>query len=197
MKRDEWFRALDRALADFSAEEWEKTRLFYEEMYSDLTEDGCTEEEAVAHLGAPEEIARDLRAESPADAAFAGQSAGRKALIIVLLVLGFPIWGSLALTAACLLLVAYVLIWVPVLVLAAVAVCCLAGAIVMAVAAPFLMAHNPALGLVQLGTALAGLGIGLFSFVGFLYSCKGMARLTVLLTRKIAKLLRKNRRDAK
>lgn len=197
MKRDEWFQALDRALADFSAEERGKTRLFYEEMYSDLTEEGCTEEEATARLGDPEEIVRDLRAESPAGAAFAGQSAGRKALIIVLLVLGFPIWGSLALTAACLLLIAYILIWVPALVLAVVALGCLAGAVGMAVASPFLMAHNLAFGLVQLGGALLGLGVGLFSFVGFLYICKGTARLTVSLTRKAKKLLRKNRRDGK
>jgi uncharacterized membrane protein len=78
----------------------------YEEMISDRMEDGATETEAVASLGTPEAIARDLQAIRPFDD-YKAQSRRYKskrnpestALIVVLLVVLFPVWFPVMMSA--------------------------------------------------------------------------------------------------
>lgn len=198
MKKDEFFSDLNKALSGFSAEERGKTQLFYQELYADLIEDGCSEEEAAARLGDPEKIAADL-AEEQAAAQSAGDTPGekgRKIFIGVLLALGFPLWGSLLLTAFCLLLTAYILLWIPVLVLGVCAVAFMATAVAVAVASLFLMSHNLPYGLVQLGAGFVCLGLTVFLTIGLIVCCKAIAKATVAITRWFIDLVRKQRRNA-
>ena len=195
MKKDEFFRRLQKELGELPAEERTKTTLFYQELYQDLLEDGCSEDEAVERLGDPVQIAVDIKEERDS-APLEPKTRGGKALVIILLVVGFPLWGSLVLTAALLAMVLYILLWIPVLVLGSMAIAFLFSAIGLAILSPFLMPQNLALGLVQLGGGIFLLGLSIFCVFGLVYTCRGIVKATVSFTRFITKWFRKNRRNA-
>ncbi len=57
MTRDEFLGRLGELLACLPAEQVEETKAFYAEAIADRMEDGMSEEEAVAAMGAPGEVA--------------------------------------------------------------------------------------------------------------------------------------------
>ena len=65
MTKKEFLDKLRLEIRNLPYDEVEKTITYYEEMISDRVEDGATEAEAVASLGTPESIARDLQAHQP------------------------------------------------------------------------------------------------------------------------------------
>ena len=96
--------------------------------------------------------------------------------LIVLLVLGFPLWGSLLLVAAIVLLCLYICLFLPAFVLGVLALGCLASALVGVVGTPVLMLDVglftgglPA-GLFQLGLSVALLGLAVLSALGFYFT---------------------------
>ncbi|MDO4386753.1 MAG: DUF1700 domain-containing protein [Clostridia bacterium] len=101
MKRNDYLRALNRALRRAGIADRQKTLDFYAEMIDDGREQGLSEAEAVARLDAPEEVVRVLCLES-------SLSPRRKhgAMEWVLLVLGSPFLLALALTFFALLIAA-------------------------------------------------------------------------------------------
>ena len=122
MRKDEFLSSLERLLRSLKREERNKFLSYYSEMIDDYMEDGCGEEEAVERIGSPGEIAQEIltdREERPAKPTPAWLRVG----VIVLLILGSPLWGSLVLAALCcalaaviLVLSAYVVIWcIPVI----------------------------------------------------------------------------------
>ena len=87
---------------------------FYGEMIDDRIEEGLTEAEAVAAVGCLDEIAAQILAEhSPAEPSAQDPSPKRKKSWweILLLVLGAPLWGALALAALAIVLSVYVSVW--------------------------------------------------------------------------------------
>ena len=70
MTRDEFLGRLGELLACLPAEQVEETKAFYAEAIADRMEDGMSEEEAVAAMGTPGEVAKatldDLPAVPPA-----------------------------------------------------------------------------------------------------------------------------------
>jgi len=103
MNKREFLAALKKALKGLPKGEKEERLAFYSEMIDDRMEDGLPEGEAVAEIGSVEEIAAQIREELSA-----GKSVGEKnrpdkrrsAWVIVLLVLGAPVWLPLLLAAA-------------------------------------------------------------------------------------------------
>ena len=87
---------------------------FYAEMLDDRIEEGLSEEEAVAAAGAVEEIVRQTVDETPL-AKIAKERVRPKrhlkAWEIVLLALGSPVWLSLGIAAAAVILAVYVSLW--------------------------------------------------------------------------------------
>ena len=97
MTKQLFLNELAAALHSLPREERYRTLGYYDELIDDRMEDGQSEEDAVASLGEPQQVAREiLGEEEPAPST----SRGRKVWLIVLLVLGFPLWGSLLLVAA-------------------------------------------------------------------------------------------------
>ena len=87
---------------------------FYREAIDDRMDSGLTEQEAVADLGSPEEIANQILAETPLPKLIRAKvtpSRTLKAWEIVLLILGSPLWLSLLLAAAAVALAVYLVIW--------------------------------------------------------------------------------------
>ena len=93
MNKTDFIDELYHLLNSLSKAERQQHLDYYEEMIADRMEDGLTEEEAVAALGRPADIAAQILGEAPPKPA-------RRFPIwaIVLIVLGSPLWISLLLT---------------------------------------------------------------------------------------------------
>ena len=160
MNKQEYLEKLRRALAQMPPEELEKQLAYYDELFSDMCEDGMTEAEAAARLGEPDAVAQELLAALPLGALVKSRirSAGSlSALNIVLLVLGFPLWFSLLVSAFAVVLSLLITLW-------ALAVSCAAVVLALglsALAIPLAMVFGFVEGspLVLIGCALAAAGL--------------------------------------
>ena len=162
---------------------------YYDEMLDDRIEDGMNEEEAVAALGDPAQIARQILAETPFVRLVKERLKPQKSLpvwALILLILGSPVWLSLVVAAAAVvlslvvaaaavMLSVFVSLWAGMLSLYAVELslaACAVGGLGLSVV-EFCVAA-PLLGILFLGGALVCAGLAILA----LPLCK---RLTVLL----------------
>lgn len=152
---------------------------YYSSTIDDLIETGKSEEEAIQSLGTMDEVVRAIKSDRPLKEVVKASvqknhwTTGNKALNILLLVLGFPLWFPLLLAAACLVLVAYLLVWLVPLITWIVAFSCGAGglwSLVEAVASG--VAYGPLQGFASAGLGLMALGLGLFAGIGAFYLSK-------------------------
>lgn len=105
MNKTEFLDALRHALGKLPSYEVEQSIAFYAEMIDDRIEDGMSEQEAVAALGSVHAIAAQIVAETPPiPKAIAKANTGSRTLNIVLLAILSPIWVTLALAFACMVL---------------------------------------------------------------------------------------------
>ena len=114
MNKQEYLEMLRRALAQMPQEELEKQIAYYDELISDMCEDGMTEAEATAHLGDPGKVAEELLASLPLGTLVKTRiksESKSSALIIVLLVLGFPVWFPLLISAGAVVLSLLITLW--------------------------------------------------------------------------------------
>ncbi|MBS7007477.1 DUF1700 domain-containing protein [Anaerostipes sp.] len=165
MSKGEFLESLKRLLKSLGKSEREKSLSYYSEMIDDYMEDGYTEEDAVEQVGNPGLIAQEIL-EEQGDKAGSRMSRGMKGLIGVLLILGFPLWGSLALAGICLLLAAVLLVLSAYIVIWCIPVCTgafsAAGLVLSVVSmggAAVIVFQNPAAGVLQLGVGMALAGI--------------------------------------
>ena len=99
-------------------EELERQIAYYDELFSDMLEDGKSESEIVEHLGEPSAVAGELLRELPFGTLVrsrAKEIKGWSPMSIVLAVLGSPVWLPLLLAAVIVLLALLLVIWVLVL----------------------------------------------------------------------------------
>lgn len=197
MTKQLFLNQLSAALHALPREERYRTLSYYDELLDDRIEDGQTEEEAVASLGDPEEVAREILGEEEAPVS---TGSGRKVWVIVLLVLGFPLWGSLLLTAVLMLVSVYICLWIPTLVLGVLSLSLLAGAILGVVGAPFLvfdvglLSGGLGAGMFQAGAAVAMLGLSVLCALGFYFTGKGTIKAAKGLWRWLRKSVSKKGR---
>lgn len=100
MNKQSFVEELRRLLSDVPWEDAKRSLEFYSEMIDDLVEEGKTEEEAVASIGTPEQVAASVRIECFADVPPSAEEVSKEkkktaSWVWVLLILGSPIWGSL------------------------------------------------------------------------------------------------------
>ena len=176
MTKQLFLNELSAALHGLPREERYRTLRYYDELIDDRMEDGQSEEEAVSGLGEPEQVAREiLGEEEPAPST----SKGRKVWLIVLLVLGFPLWGSLLLVAAIVLMCLYICLFLP---------------------APFLIWNVGLLtgglpaGLFQLGLSVALLGLAVLSALGFYFTGRATVKAAKAIWRGIRRSFSKKGR---
>lgn len=176
MNKQEFLTQLREQLRSVPTADVQATVDYYAEMIDDRMEEGLSEQAAVAAVGTPEEIAKNILAETPAT-----PQSPRKISwwVIVLVVLGAPIWLSLFIAVAAVIFSVLVALWSVVISLYAVAVS-LGVAAIGCLLAGILALNLPGTVFVTLGAALvcAGLAIALF-MLGNLVA-KGMACLTKL-----------------
>ncbi|MCR5830415.1 MAG: DUF1700 domain-containing protein [Lachnospiraceae bacterium] len=165
MTKNEFLAELKSGLLSCPDEEREERVNFYDEMISDLMEEGYTEEEAVARIGNPKEIAAKIVEDIPLAVLVKEKIKPKRTLKgweILLIILGAPIWFSLAVAAISVVFSVFVVIWSLVVVvysvdlaLAVAAIGCIVGA--------FLTFSWPA-GMLMVGTGVfcAGAAVVLF-----------------------------------
>lgn len=120
MTKNEFLKEVGKRFKSLDKNDRQKGIDYCCEIIDDMTEDGLSEEEAVASLGGADKFAESFLSElaqSKSDGAQVTPSKKRKfgAWEIVLLVLGSPLWLSLILAAAAILMSVYITIWSVVL----------------------------------------------------------------------------------
>ena len=99
MTKKEFLSALSRGLSGLPRREREERVSFYREMIDDRIEEGMPEPDAVASVGTVEGTVSQILAERPAVVSETPKkSGGGRVWVIVLLVLGFPVWFPLLLS---------------------------------------------------------------------------------------------------
>lgn len=158
MNRVEFIKELSNHLA-YEVRPSEVHRLieYYDEMILDLMEDGYSERAAVKKLGDPKQLAYEA-AGIPTEV-----HVPRKFnwLWITLLVLGFPLWGSLALAAFLILLSIDFVIWCIPFTGACLAGGTIIGGVAAAFTSPFVLFDSFFMGVTQLGAGMFLFGFGL------------------------------------
>ena len=184
MKKYKFLSMLESELCGLPEEDVKRTLDYYAEMIDDRIEDGSDEETAVGEIGSVTDISRRIWSESSSGAVKkSGVERKRKmkAWEIILLIIGSPVWLSLLLAVAAVIIALYAVLW-------AVAVTFYAidfalggvglGGIVLGVIS--IVNGGIGLGFCWLGIALFCAGACIFAFFG----CHLFARLSLLVTKK-------------
>ncbi len=185
MTKKEFLNSLREKLYGLGELEIEERVLFYSEMIDDRMEEGLTEEEAVAELGPIDDIPGFTAVKTPDKKAFSGKKL--KVWVIIMLVLGAPIWLSLLIAAVSVLISAYAAVWAVIITLWAIwgsLIAVAAGGFFASVV--FFAQGHIMQALAVLGGSLFCGGIAIFGFFGINALDNGV----ILLTKKIALWIR-------
>ena len=162
MNKQEYLDALRRALAQMPSEERERQLAYYDELISDMCEDGMSEAEAASRLGEPNAVAQELLAALPLWALVktrVSPGGGLSPLVIALLILGFPLWFPLLTAVGAVLLSLIITLWALFIAYAAVVFALLASAVALMIALPLGYVEGSPLMAAGLLLASAGAGI--------------------------------------
>ena len=164
---------------------------YYAEMIDDRMEDGLSEEEAVAAIGNLEEIVQQILGETPwppvvVEPAKKAEPAkgSTKTWLIILLVLGSPVWIPLLASAIGTVIGIYVSLWSVVIALYA-AFLALAVSSVGCIVGSFFMVGGITGGIVAWGAALVCAGLAILLLLLANLAAKGMVKLTKLVWNSI------------
>lgn len=185
MDKHEFLAKLRNALAGLPEKDVEERLSFYSEMIDDRMEEGLSEQEALSAVGSVEEIASEIIVEMPFTT-IAKERVKRnrrlKTWEIILLVLGSPIWLSLAIAAIAVIFSLYISLWSVIISLWAVFASVVASAFGVAAGGVALLCVGktvPAMAMIASGLVCAGLSI--FTY----FSCKAATKGILALTKKI------------
>ncbi len=187
MSRDAFIGELRHRMAGLPQQTVERTVEYYSELIADSVEDGLSEEEAVARLGSLDEIVANVVKDTPLTQIVQTRVQEKKAKgvsgwVILLLVLGAPVWLPLLIAVLAVIFALYIALWAVVVSLwAAVAAVILAGIAAIAGGIVELCRLHLAQGLVLLGGGLMCLGLCVVAFL--------LMKLITLGTVKLCKLL--------
>lgn len=186
MNKQAFLDALRQGLSGFPQADIDERLSFYSEMIDDRTEDGLTEEEAVAQIGPVADIIAQTLAETPLTRLVREKVKPRRAFRvweIVLLVLGSPLWLSLLIAAVAVVMVVYVALWAVIIALWAVEVALFAGCLGCIAAAVIALFRGQALAsLIPFGAGCVCGGLAVF----FVFVCKGATKSILVFTKKMA-----------
>ncbi|MEE5989745.1 MAG: hypothetical protein BWY61_00984 [Firmicutes bacterium ADurb.Bin354] len=199
MNKTEFLEKLKTELNVYSSDEVDRSISFYSEMIDDRVEDGMEEEAAVESLGSIDEIVNQIKCELPLSTLIKNKAqekfekhkdnGTRNAVIITLLVLGFPIWFSVLAAVFAIIFSIIITLWSIDLALWIVS---LTG-VVVSVAGIAAIIPAASIGgwpvLYCIGTFFVGVGMSILFFFAGLYTAKGIIKMSVALVKFIKKLL--------
>ena len=185
MTKQELMSELRKKLSGLPKRDIEERLSFYSEMIDDRMEEGYTEREAVRAIGSADEIAaqiiRDIPLTKIAKERIKPQR-GLRAWEILLLILGSPVWLSLAIAAFAIILSLYAVLWSLVVSVWAVFVSLVACSLGGVFAGIVFATHgNGFIGVATLAASIVCAGIGILLF----FACKAATKGTVSITAMI------------
>ena len=192
MIKEEFLEKLRSELSGLPKQELEERLGFYSEMIDDRVEEGCTEEEAISKIGSADEISAQIISDIPLSKIAKERINPKRRMRvweIVLLVLGSPIWISLAIAAFAVILALYVVLWSLIVSVWAVFVslaACAVGGIIAGIF--FVTGGNGLTGIAIIGAGIVCAGLAIFSFIG----CKQSTKAIIYLTKNIALGIKKS-----
>ena len=193
MDKFEFITELRAKLWALPEEDKQRSVDYYSEMIDDRMEDGLSEAEAVAAIGDLDEIVEQITAESPRPPAAVKAEPEEKnpkqvkqrrmePWMIVLLVLGSPVWVSLLIAAASVVFAVFVSLWAVVISLYAATFALAVSAVGLLVGAfSQLWIRRYAECAVTVGGALVCAGAAILLFLLSNLAAKGLAALTRLI----------------
>ncbi len=182
MRKQKFLAELEAGLSGLPREDIEERLTFYSEMIDDRMEEGLSEEQAATEIGTVEEVVARIVAETPLSKLVREKVKPKRTLQaweIVLLVLGSPIWFSLAIAALSVIFAAYVVVWAFVVTMWALEIslaACFLGGMITSVA--FWFQGNIPAGAAMFGTGIFCAGLTILLFFGCTGATKGIAHLT-------------------
>ena len=184
MKKQEFLNKLRASLWSMPEADKERSVDYYAEMIDDRMEEGLTEEAAVAAIGDLDEIVKQILTESPRPPQTVHkeqkqQKRGIEPWMIVLLVLGSPLWIPLVTSVIGTVFSIYVSLWSVVIALYA-STLALFAASLGCVLGSFFMIGSIGTVLVAWGAALLCAGLGILFLLLSNLAAKGMVKLTKL-----------------
>ena len=184
MKRSEFLEKLKAQLWALPEGDVQNSLDYYSEMIDDRMEDGLPEEEAVAAVGDLDEIVKQILSETPRPPQVVKPEKKQipvqdntKIWMIVLLVLGSPLWIPLVVSAVSVVFSVYVSLWSVVISLYAVFIA-LAASAVGCIVGSFFMIGNPGTGMVAWGAALVCAGLAILLLLLANLAAKSLVKLT-------------------
>ena len=182
MDKIDFLTALQSALSGLPQDDIDRSLDYYNEMINDMTEDGLSEEDAVAAIGSIEYIVTQIITEIPLTKLVKEKIKPKKrpgVLEIILIILGSPIWLSLLIAAFAVMISIYGALWSVIIsmwsVFVSFAACALGG---IAAGIPFVCLENPPVGIAMIGAGIFCAGISILLFFGCREATKGIIFLT-------------------
>lgn len=190
MMKLDFLEELRRHLSPLKKTERETFISYYEEMIEDYLEDGLSEEEVFEQIGEPRKVAQQILKEQDT-VVLKVPSSSSKVLNVLLLVLGFPLWGSLLLAAGALLFSGYLIIWCLPFTTIVMTFAFFVAGLASLIGMPFMMADVLIVGIVQLGMGILSIGLAILCGLATYYSTKKMILITKNSWAKIFQLFRR------
>ncbi len=190
MTKQEFLAELKKGLYGLPQADIDERLSFYSEMIEDRMEEGLSEEDAVAGIGTVDSVISQIVAEIPLSKIVKERMRPRQIDrgLILLLVLGFPVWLPLLIAGFAVVVSLYVSLWAGIISLWAVAValaaCAVAGVIVFII---LLFVGKAITALATLGAGIACAGLAILLAIGCVYVTKG----GVLLGKKVMQRLKR------
>ena len=200
MRKQEFLDKLKGALWAMPEADKQRSADYYAEMIDDRMEDGLTEEGAVAAIGDLDEIVKQILQESPRPPQVVKSAEPKKnkdntkVWLIILLIVGSPVWIPLATGLLSTALSVYVSLWAVVISLYATFVALIAVAIGCIVGSFFMVGGGSVV--VALGAALVCAGLSILIFMLSNLAGKGMVKLTKLCVEGVKSLFNRKERTA-
>ena len=177
MNKEQFKQEIRTRLSDYSDEDINKALEFYDEAIDDRMEDGMSEDEAVAAIGTPEEVARQIQMDTPITTLVKNKVKGKgelKTWQVVLIILTAPIWFGLGI--ALLSIIFSIVVTILSLVFAfmvTMAALIASGVGVFCVSLIALIAGGGLHAVVSAGAALVILGLGILSIIPVMAFARG------------------------
>ena len=189
MTKNEFLAELRLKLSGIPEKDIDDRLGFYSEMIDDRIEEGISEEDAVNEIGSIDGIAAEIIAEiNSAPKAKKEKKKKLKTWEIILLAVGSPIWGVLAISAAAVVFSLWASLWAAIVSIWAAFGAFVGGSVGCIVFAVIQFATgSPLVGLAMIGYSLTLAGLSIFTFFG----CKAATKGSVILTKKSVSLIKK------
>ena len=181
MNKQTFLARLRAELSGLKQKEIKEHLAFYSEMIDDRMEEGLSEESAVNAIGFPDDIAARILGENLSDNG-AKKKRACGVWVIVLLILGSPVWLSLLMAAFAVLFSAWAAIWSVVIALQSVVASLIVSALIcVVVGGVFACCGNAVSGLAMLGGGFICAGLSVFAF----YGCRAIIGFSWCFTKRL------------